>query len=72
MLANVPTPVLVGVGEISEDEMTKRTFEANDRHVQEDLIDPGPIPEITPTRPQQKELRKALAAPVKPMRKDKN
>lgn len=51
--------------------MTKRTFEANDRHVQENLIDPGPIPEITPTRLQQKELRKALAAPVKPMRKDK-
>lgn len=52
--------------------MTKRTFEANDRHVQEDLIDPGPIPEVTPTRPQQKELRKALSTPVTPMRKDKN
>lgn len=51
--------------------MAERTFESNDRHVQEDLIDPGPIPEVTPTRPQQKQLRKALSTPVKPMRKDK-
>lgn len=67
MLVNVPTPALVGIGVT----MAERTFESNDRHVQEDLIDPGPIPEVTPTRPQQKQLRKALSTPVKPMRKDK-
>jgi hypothetical protein len=44
--------------------MSERTFESNDRHVQEDLIDPGPIPEITVTRPMQKELRKSLKEPA--------
>lgn len=48
--------------------MSERTFESNDRHIQENLIDPGPIPDIKPTRTMQKELRKSLKEPG-PIRK---
>jgi hypothetical protein len=47
-----------------------QTFENNGRQVQEPLIDPGPMPGVTPLRPQQRELRQALATKTTPMRKD--
>jgi hypothetical protein len=45
---------------LSED---KRTTERNDMHVQENLIDPGPIPEVEMPRKMQKEMRAALKQP---------
>lgn len=51
--------------------MSDHTFENNGRQIQEELIDPGPIPGLTPLRAQQKELRRALSRPESvPMRRD--
>jgi hypothetical protein len=47
----------MGTCRMTED---KRTTERNDMHVEENLIDPGPIPEIDMPRAMQKEMRKAL------------
>lgn len=40
--------------------MSGRTFENNGRQIQENLIDPGVIPDETPLRHQQKAMRQAL------------
>jgi hypothetical protein len=37
-----------------------RSFENNGRVVRENLIDPGPIPDVEALRPQQRETRRAL------------
>lgn len=47
-----------------------RTFENNGRVIQENLIDPGPIPGMRMTRPMERETRHAMDnVTVTPMRK---
>jgi hypothetical protein len=48
----------------------ERTTERNDAHVREDLVDPGPLPDVQLLRAQQKAMRAALAkSEPGPMRK---
>lgn len=47
-----------------------RTFENNGRVVRENLTDPGPIPGVRSTRPEEKAIRRAMdKATPGPMRK---
>lgn len=46
-----------------------RTFENNGRQVQEDLIDPGPIPGVGARGTYRRQLERALATKTTSMRK---
>lgn len=50
-----------------------RTFENNGRQIREELIDPGPIPDLRVLRQEEKAIRHALgrSTPRYPMRRDK-